>query len=192
MYRECLKLIKEQNDILRTPVVLAKIGGVYLLRGEYKFSKKTLEEALSKHCGGKHGEAITYYNLSRLYFFKGELDKAMEYIDKAIGIFDRLKAFRSASAKLTKAKIYAKKGGYQKAREFILIARGKFKEFGIPYRIAETKMLEGELIYAETGNSKEANSLISKASKVFRNLGFKLLENEAARIIKTIPSNEGV
>lgn len=61
-----------------------------------------------------------------------------------------------------------------------------------PYRIAETKMLEGELIYAETGNSKEANSLISKASKVFRNLGFKLLENEAARIIKTIPSNEGV
>jgi len=146
MYNESLELVKGQSDILRIPVLLAKIGGVYLLQGNYELSKKTLEEALSRRCGEKHGEAIIYHNLSRLYLSKGELDKAMEYIDKAIDIFDRLKAFRSAGAKLTKAQICLKKGDYQKAREFILIARGKFTEVGIPQGIAETKMLEGELI----------------------------------------------
>jgi tetratricopeptide (TPR) repeat protein len=48
IYNESRELIKEQSDILRTPVLLTKIGGVYLLQGEYELSKKTLEEALSK------------------------------------------------------------------------------------------------------------------------------------------------
>jgi flagellin-specific chaperone FliS len=108
----------------------------------------------------------------------------MEYIDKAIDIFDMLKAFRSAGANLTKAKIYLKMGDYQKARELMLAARDKFTELGIPHGIAETEMLEGELIYAETGNIRQANSLVSKASEVFRNLRFKLLENESAIMMK--------
>ena len=114
----------------------------------------------------------------------------MEYIDKAIEIFNRLKAFRVVGAKLTKARIYLKNKDYQNASEFIRIAREKFTEFRIPHGVAETEMLEGELIYAETGNSKKANLLISQASHVFRDLGFKLLENEAAGIITTISSVE--
>lgn len=184
IYNESRELIKEQSDILRTPVLLTKIGGVYLLQGEYELSKKTLEEALSKRCGEKHGEAITYHNLSRLYLSKGELDKAMEYIDKAIAIFYMLKAFRFAGAKLTKAKIYLKKRDYQKARVSLLIAREKFTELRIPHGIAETEMLEGELIYAENGDIRQANSLVSKASEVFRDLRFKLLENESAIMMK--------
>ena len=184
MYNESRELVKGQSDILRIPVLLTKIGGDYLLQGKYELSKKTLEEALSRHCGEKHGEAITYHNLSRLYLSKGELDKAMKYIDKAIDIFDILKAFRSAGANLTKAQIYLKKGDYQKARELMLAARDKFTELGIPHGIAETEMLEGELIYAETGNIRQANSLVSKASEVFRNLRFKLLENESAIMMK--------
>jgi tetratricopeptide (TPR) repeat protein len=180
IYNESRELIKEQSDILRTPVLLTKIGGVYLLQGEYELSKKTLEEALSKRFGEKHGEAITYHNLSRLYLSKGELDKAMKYIDKAIAIFYMLKAFRFAGAKLTKAKIYLKKRDYQKARVSLLIAREKFTELRIPHGIAETEMLEGELIYAENGDIRQANSLVSKASEVFRDLRFKLLENESA------------
>jgi tetratricopeptide (TPR) repeat protein len=184
MYNESQELVKGQSDILRIPVLLTKIGGVYLLQGEYELSKKALEKALSNHCGEKHGEAITYHILSRLYLSKSELDKAMEYIDKAIDIFDMLKAFRSAGANLTKAKIYLKMGDYQKARELMLAARDKFTELGIPHGIAETEMLEGELIYAETGNIRQANSLVSKASEVFRNLRFKLLENESAIMMK--------
>ncbi|HDY67392.1 MAG TPA: tetratricopeptide repeat protein [Candidatus Scalindua sp.] len=187
-YSECLKSIKEQNDILRAPVILTKIGGVYLLQGKYEISQQTLEEALKKHCGEKHGEAITYHSLSKLHFTKGELKKAMKYIDKAIEIFNRLKAFRVVGSKLTKARIYLKNKEYQNASKFIRIAREKFTEFRIPHGVAETKMLEGELIYAETGNSKRAHSLILKAAEIFRNLGFKLLENEAARITKTISS----
>lgn len=190
-YSECSKSIKEQNDILRAPVILTKIGNVYLLQGKNEISQKTFEEALNKHCGEKHGEAITYHSLSKLHFAKGELKKAMEYINKAIEIFDRLRAFRVAEAKLTKARIYLRKGDYQKAKEFIINAKDKFTEFGIPHRIAETEMLEGELIYAETGNSKRAHSLILKAAEIFRNLGFKLLENEATRITKTISSKDG-
>lgn len=184
MYNESLEIVKGQSDILRIPVLLTKIGGVYLLQGKYELSKKTLEEALSNHCGEKHGEAIIYHNLSRFYLFKDELDKAMEYIDKAIDIFDRLRAFRSAGAKLIKAKIYLKKRDYQKARELMLAARKKFTELRIPHGIAETEMLEGELIYAETGNIRQANPLVSKASDVFRNLRFKLLENESAIMMK--------
>lgn len=191
-YSECLKSIKEQNDILRASVILTKIGGVYLLQGKYEISQKTLEEALNKHCGEKHGEAITCHSLSKLHFTKGELKKAMEYIDKAIEIFDRLKAFRVVSAKLTKARIYLKNKDYQNASEFIRISRKKFTEFGIPHGVAETEMLKGELIYAETGNRKKANLLISQASLVFRDLGFKLLENKAAGIIKTISSKGGL
>ncbi|MGR3292471.1 MAG: hypothetical protein ACUZ9M_00480, partial [Candidatus Scalindua sp.] len=77
------------------------------------------------------------------------------------------------------------------ASEFIRVARVKFTELGIPHGVAETEMLEGELIYAETGNSKKAHSLISEAAETFRNLGFKLLENETARITKTIFSKDG-
>lgn len=189
-YNQCLKSIKEQNDILRAPVILTKIGGVYLLQGKYEISQKTLEEAFNKHCGEKHGEAITFHSLSKLHFKKDELKKAMEYINKAIEIFDRLRAFRVAGAKLTKARIYLKSKDYQNANEFIRIAREKFTELRIPHGVAETEMLEGELIYAETGNSKKADLLISQASHVFRDLGFKLLENEAAGIIKTISSVE--
>ena len=186
-YNESLQLIKEQNDILRMPILLTKIGGVYLLQGKYELSKKTLEEALSKHCGERHGEAITYHNLSRLHLSKGEFNKAMEYIDKAIAIFYMLKAFRFAGANLTKAKIYLKKRDYQKARVFLLIAREKFTELRIPHGIAETEMLEGELIYAENGDIRQANSLVSKASEVFRDRSFKLLENESAIMMKKNP-----
>jgi len=45
-------------------------------------------------------------------------------------------------------------------------------------------MLEGELICAENGDIRQANSLVSKASEVFRNLRFKLLENESAIMMK--------
>jgi tetratricopeptide (TPR) repeat protein len=124
--------------------------------------------------GEKHGEAITYHNLSRLYLSKGELDKAMKYIDKAIAIFYMLKAFRFAGAKLTKAKIYLKKRDYQKARVSLLIAREKFTELRIPHGIAETEMLEGELIYAENGDIRQANSLVSKASEVFRKMEYNI------------------
>lgn len=189
-YIECSKSIKDQNDILRVSVILTKIGDVYLLQGKNKISQKTFEEARNKHCGEKHGEAITYHSLSKLHFAKGELKKAMEYINKAIEIFDQLRAFRVAGAKLTKARIYLKNKDYQNASEFIRVARVMFTKLEIPHRIAETEMLEGELVYAETGNSKQAHSLILKAAEVFRNLGFKLLENEAARITKTISSKD--
>lgn len=192
IYKESLKLIKKQNDVLRIPVLLTKIGGIYLLQGKYKLSKKTLEESLEKNRGEIHLKAITFHCLSKLYLSKGELDKAMRYIDKAIDIFDRLKAIRVAGAKLNKAKIYLKKENYQKARELMFSARNMFKKFGVPHGVAETKMLEGELIYAETGDSKEATLLISKASEVFRNLGFKLLENESAKMTRIISSTNGV
>ncbi|MGR3179007.1 MAG: hypothetical protein ACUZ8E_13220, partial [Candidatus Anammoxibacter sp.] len=141
-------------------------------------------------CGEKHGEAITYHSLSKLHFAKGELKKAMEYINKTIEIFDQLRAFRVAGAKLTKARIYLQNKDYQNASEFICVARVKFTELGIPHGVAEAEMIEGELIYAETGESIRAHSLIAKASEVFRNLGFKLLENEAEIIIKTISSKD--
>ena len=53
-------------------------------------------------------------------------------------------------------------------------------------------MLEGELIYAENGDIRQANSLVSKASEVFRNLRFKLLENESAIMMKKISLKDEV
>jgi tetratricopeptide (TPR) repeat protein len=83
--------------------VLGHIGVAYYRANDYKQSEKYLQQALKQdeEQDNQQGIAVQLGNLGLLYSATGEIEEALECLNKALAINKKLKNFRCAASQLT-------------------------------------------------------------------------------------------
>ena len=120
-----------------------------------------------------------------------ELQKAFKYTKDAIQFFEKVNnVFELPQAKLLLARIYLYIGEYEEAKEWMLKSRQLFTELNLFFRIKETEMIEGQIIFAASQNKaairERSLELVNSAKLLFNEICTSLLEREAEEIINSM------
>ncbi|MBD3193222.1 MAG: tetratricopeptide repeat protein [Candidatus Heimdallarchaeota archaeon] len=153
----CQKILEFIEEIPVPKIeTLNRLGAIYHFKGDY-------EKALSYYDEAYHQfketpiwyKQIYYFNVSDLYFKKGELKKGKEFIDKGLKLIQDLEEM-GAPILFGVGKAYQAKGDYDKALEFYFevlpnFQKRKHKKFigSVSLEIAKIFLDKGELEKAE-------------------------------------------
>ncbi len=158
-YEKAESLIDELEEEREAKVSLYNnLGMLYLSRNEYKKAEKVLKKALKK--GGK--DAILHENLSIVFEKIGDLDKALDHLNKSIDINMDEENYRDVVELLMRA-------------SDILVNKNKFDSAIAKLREAlrfERKMSGSSWIFGGRKKFSEREiSIHKKLAEVFRNKG---------------------
>jgi len=81
----------DKKPIMLKGVTLTNIGNIYYARGDYDTALRYLERSLkiSEQIGDIAGEAITCFNMAKIFAQTGKIDKAIPLVERTVEI-DRL------------------------------------------------------------------------------------------------------
>lgn len=195
-----LHLTQNMMDLKTKGSILAHISNIDLAQGNLSEAEAYLEESLKFRDGlkDKGGIGECFFIFGKLFLEKGkkiksrvELEKALKYTKDAIQFFEKAyNVFELPQAKLLLARIYLYLGEYEEAKEWMLKSRQRFTELTLFFRIKETEMIEGQIIFAESQNKcdirERSLELVNSAKQLFNEIGASLLEREAEEIINSM------
>jgi tetratricopeptide (TPR) repeat protein len=126
--------------------------------------------------------------LAALRLAQGNPSAALTAAQEAARIFTEIEYYRRGEARLWEAKCQLALRNAQAARAGLADANATFARQQQPHHAAEAKLVEGQLLLAESGDNAQALTLFTEAKATFVELGLKRLEKEVETLINT--SNE--
>ena len=116
-----IEYLRIANDQVNLPNALRYLSEVYMKQDRLSEAESMLEESIEikEGLGLMTTEfATNYISLAELYFIKGNLEEALQYIEKSVGIVEELEAFSILSrAYELKARVLREKQDYVGASE---------------------------------------------------------------------------
>ncbi|MDO4173578.1 MAG: tetratricopeptide repeat protein [Eubacteriales bacterium] len=184
-YETAIRLFEESLDIYRQcgvennetfASVLNNIALVYRETGQVSKAITYLEEALKliaiiPEC--RQELAITYHNLAALYMAAEDREKAMDYVNRAMFVFEQCaeeeNVHYAAGLNSLAAFLYAQGDNdtalrlYQKSARYTKRFFGENLEYGVTFR-------NMYWVYEKLGKRKEAIQSLEKAKQIFEKL----------------------
>ncbi|GAK56622.1 hypothetical protein U27_03585 [Candidatus Vecturithrix granuli] len=111
-----------------------------------------------------------------------ECDEVVAAAD-ARNIFQEIEYYRLGEAILWEAKSHLALRHFPETRASLAAANAIFTRQQQPHHAAEAKLVAGQLLLAETGDTAQALILFNEAKATFAESGLKRLEKEAERLI---------
>ncbi len=184
---QALELAKKFNSKIEEAKALNNIGNAYYYQSNYEktieYYKKSLivneeicnsfneDEAISK--SGKEGIAISLNNIGIVYEKWGNYEKAIEYYQKALKIFEELGNRKGMAALMNNIGIvYYNWTNYEKAIEYYQKSLQMEEELGNKQGTANSLNNIG-LIYMNWGNYKKSIEYYQRSLKIGKEIGDK-------------------
>ena len=158
---------------------------VYLAQCELAKAETSLNEAIAlfqQMNSFRLGEAEL--TLAALRLAQNQPDAALQAAAAAHKIFQEIEYYRLGEAILWEAKSRLALRHFPETRAGLAAANAIFTRQQQPHHAAEAKLVEGQLLLAETGDKAQALMLFTEAQTTFTELGLKRLQKEAERVIE--------
>jgi tetratricopeptide (TPR) repeat protein len=131
------------------------------------------EESLRSMTDEK-AKATAYKNIAFIYEKKGDYQKAVEYLQKAIEIVERYGDYHRVSImKLNLGDTYRRMKDYEKAEKYLLEGLEGVKKVGDKYWTAQGYYYLGWL-YKDKGDKKTAKDYLTRAYNLYNSIGAEL------------------
>ncbi len=120
-YQDSVFCLLNDNDIVLLGLSYNNFGKVYEIQKNYNNAKENYKTAIIfyKKLGNFTNRAVTYYNLSNVYFNEGEISESLKYADSTLVCSQKsTHAAKIGRAYLLFAEIYNETGEYRKAYTF--------------------------------------------------------------------------
>lgn len=148
------------------------------------------ESILTKHMdywsqvGKVSGKGNYFRTIALLRFFQKRFDESLQLCLAAHEILTHLGLFQQGQSALLLARIYIALGNLPQSRFYLNFAQERFVQYGQLHRLAESKVVEGQLIIAETGDTERAVELILDGRNSLQNAGWLRLARWADETAK--------
>ncbi|MFW6142208.1 MAG: tetratricopeptide repeat protein [Candidatus Saliniplasma sp.] len=179
-FDEAVNIIKEGlSDVYEKNVetcrLFSKKGLAEMRQGKYEMALDDFKEALEtcKDFGGDREYADIYLGLGNIYFYMGEIDKSIKYLDRALDKWEQVGNRRGKSSTLNSLGIvHLNKGNLDKALEYYeksLDIRKQRKE----KRDIFSTLTNIGTIYLRKGELEKAFDHYNDSLKVWKEIGDK-------------------
>ena len=158
---------------------------VYLAQGDFAKAEISLNKAIAlfqQMRSFRLGEADL--TLAALRLAQNQPDAALQAAADAHKIFQEIEYYRLGETILWEAKSRLALRHFPETRASLADANAIFTRQQQPHHAAEAKLVEGQLLLAETGDKAQALMLFTEAQTTFTELGLKRLQKEAERVIE--------
>lgn len=173
-YSEADQIFRELGDELGRSTPLNNIGTIWFFQGDYEQALESfiaVLEILKEHNVYNEFLAIVVGNIGEVYYEKGRLEDAEEWLMTAVGIADSVGARRvEASIRTNLAKTLRNRGDLGGAREVALDAHTLSVEVGEIEQLAEITGVLGD-IESRLGNIDEGVRLLQESAQHGRRIG---------------------
>lgn len=119
-----------------------------------------------------------------LRFYQGRFDESLKLCLDAHEILTHLGFFQQGESALILARIYIALGDLPQSKFYLSFAQDRFTQYGQLHRIAESKVVEGQLVLAETGDNQKAISLMREGRDNLQKMGWLRLARWADETAK--------
>ena len=179
------ELLEKESYMERTAMLKDAYAQVYLAQGEFDKAESSLNEALAlfqQMHSFRLGEADL--TLAALRLAQNQPAAALQAAADAHKIFQEIEYYRLGEAILWEAKSHLALRHFPETRASLAAANAIFTRQQQPHHAAAAKLVEGQLLLAETGDKAQALMLFTEAQTTFTELGLKRLQKEAERVIE--------
>jgi len=181
-YNKALSLAKDLGDIDTQASVLSGIASTFLHEGELDKALSYYNETLSSITNEKD-KATIYNSIATIYFIKGDYQKAVEHLQKAIKIAEKYGDYQDASQmKLNLEGIYEVTRYYENAEKYLTDGLEGVKRAGDEFWEAKGYSYSGAL-YRDKGDKETAREYYTRAYDVFKSIG---AEKDAQSVLNEI------
>jgi hypothetical protein len=132
-----------------------------------------------------------YLTLASIQLAQQQPAAALQCAVDARAIFEPLEYYRRGEAILLEARSVATLQDYALAHARLIEACAEFDRLQQPHHRAAAKLVQAQLLLAETGDNEQALNLLNEAKATFVELGLKRLEKEAERLMSGMNSTRG-
>ena len=174
-----------------TAVLKNTYAQAYLAQGDIEKAKDALNIATSifqQTNSFRLGEADL--TLAALRLAQNQPDAALQAAADAHKIFQEIEYYRLGEAILWEAKSRLALRHFPETRASLAAANAIFTRQQQPHHAAAAKLVAGQLLLAETGDTAQALTLFTEAQATFAELGLKRLEKEVEPQIAQISQIE--
>ena len=181
-FRKSINLAKDLGNTDVQFKILNYIGMSYKNNGELDKALSYFEESLSLKTNEKY-KPLPYFNIAIIYDKKGDYQKAVEYLQKAIEIDEKYEDYRGASIqKLFLGDTYRKMKDYKNAEKYLSEGLEGVKKVGDKNWEAVGYKYFGWL-YRDRGDKKTAREYFNLAYNLFKSIG---AEGDAQYVLNDI------
>jgi len=177
--KNAVTIFEKENDIDELAKTYQNMGATYYFTD--------LAKCLDSHnnaikLAGKTGniriKAYALSNAAEVHIKNNQIDKATDYLKKAVEIFEKIDEKVGLSVALTSmASLYRIKKNWESCCEYLKRSIDICKEYDIPYHFGDA-IFEYGLYYRDRGENKKAEEKFKEALKIFKTL------NNEERVIK--------
>ena len=185
------EVLKKNAYMERTAMLKDAYAQVYLAQGEFAKAETRLNEAIAlfqQMNSFRLGEADL--TLAALRLAQNQPDAALQAAADAHKIFQEIEYYRLGEAILWEAKSHLALRHFPETRASLAAANAIFTRQQQPHHAAAAKLVAGQLLFAESGDTAQALALFTEAKATFIELGLKRLEKEVEPQIAQISQIE--
>jgi CHAT domain-containing protein len=172
LYEEAYEALREYDDpagIEGVAASLSNIAGCCIMLNDYPRALRFYREARS-FCAS-HGltslVAQADYNVSYLYYLRGDYSRSIEMLNAARQLFKRTRdLYHCALCDMDQAEIYLDLNLFAEAHRLARRARRQFKKLGTGYEVAKSLAMEA-IATSNLGRAFRALSVFEKARETF-------------------------
>lgn len=176
---------KKNIDIVDTATSIAL---VYIYQGDFHSAIDILNsyEEYWRGLSLRVPKGRYLHTLSLLRLLQGQYHVAFSLCSDAYDLFCHFNNHHQGTSVLHLSKICIKLKDISKARSALMTAQNKFSEYGQLHRLAESKVVEGQLVMAETGDKDKAVDLMEEGRKTLIDMGWIRLARWAEESMREI------
>ncbi|HWR58792.1 MAG TPA: toll/interleukin-1 receptor domain-containing protein [Thermodesulfovibrionales bacterium] len=176
---------KKQIDIVDT---LTYIALVHIHQGDIHSALDILNryEEYWRGLSVRVAKGRYLHTLSLLRLLQERYEEAFGLCAEAYDLFCQFNNHHQGMSSLLLSRICLKLDDVSKARLSLLTAQNKFSEYGQFHHLAESKVIEGQLVMAETQDKDKAATLIEQGRKTLIDMGWIRLARWAERAMLEI------
>ncbi len=198
---EALSILNDSMEMYKSiggwageALVSKAMADVYINAGDVDKAERLLKRALEIERNLETSRDIlsTLLKLSKVYIARDQQQEALSFISELLVLAEQTGIASDASAvadaQLTKARILLGKEGYQEALESARSAHRIYQMLNLATGIAETNILEAEIILAAGGDRKEAINLLVEVIKTRGKEGLEGMRKKAGSMLRKMRS----
>lgn len=180
-----LNLAKELGDKRGEDAALSNIAGIFYRKGEIDKALSYHEESLRVNTD-EEDKSSTYNDIALIYCKKGDYQKAIPHLKKAVEIDERYGNYHGlAITLLNLGDTYRNAKDFKQAEENLQEGLKRILKVGDKYGEAIAYKYLGAL-YRDKGNIKNAKEYLTKAYNLFELIGAKAESQDALSLINNV------
>lgn len=147
---------------------------IQIFQGNYLAAESILAKYMRywSEVGKVGGKGRYLMSIALLRFYQGRFDESLKLCRDAHEILTHLGLFQQGESALLLARIYTTMKDLPQSRLYLTFAQDRFTQYGQLHRTAESKVVEGQIILAETGDPRKVVALIQEAKESLQKMGW--------------------